>query len=70
MVTRAEQKIYSDFFTNGAVAWFSAGGIVPLFTPIQKLDQLMASLGAIAMCGVFLQFAKQAAKRSTYGKKL
>lgn len=25
----AEQKVYADFFTNAAVAWFTAGIIVP-----------------------------------------
>lgn len=26
-------KIYSELFTNLAVAWFSAGIIIPIFTP-------------------------------------
>ncbi|PJE68989.1 hypothetical protein COU96_02250 [Candidatus Shapirobacteria bacterium CG10_big_fil_rev_8_21_14_0_10_38_14] len=48
-------KVYSEFFTNGAVAWFSAGVIAPLFTKKLSLKEILASLIAIISCFLFLK---------------
>lgn len=52
-----EFKVYSEFFTNGAVAWFSAGVIAPLFAKQIGVRELLASVIAILFCFVFLKLA-------------
>ena len=57
-----EQKVYSEFLTNLAVAWFSAGIIAPLFTPAVGIFKLSASLIAIVACIISLRLATLFAK--------
>ena len=52
-----EKKVYSEFLTNLAVAWFSAGIIAPLFTPAMGIFKLSASLIAITACIISLRLA-------------
>lgn len=55
-VTRG--KIISEFFTNLAVAWFSAGIIAPLFTPnLYSLNSILISfVGTVAFIGSAIIF--------------
>jgi len=50
-------KVYREFYTNGAVAWFTAGVISPLF--ISKLEAriLIASAISVIASFVFLRLA-------------
>ncbi|QQG40892.1 MAG: hypothetical protein HYV37_01040 [Candidatus Levyibacteriota bacterium] len=52
-----ERKVYTEFLTNLAVAWFSAGVIAPLFTPMRGIGQLTGSVLAIIICFVCMQLA-------------
>jgi len=52
-----EQKVYSEFLTNLAVAWFSAGVIAPLFTPLTNLLKFSNSLLSIVACLLSLRLA-------------
>lgn len=36
-----ERKVYSEFFTNLAVAWFSAGVISPFFTRPKSIEEIV-----------------------------
>mgnify|MGYP001572506245 FL=1 len=44
-----ERKVYSEFFTNLAVAWFSAGVISPFFTKPKSVVEILlfASFGIL-----------------------
>ena len=57
-----ESKVYSEFLSNLGVAWFSAGVIAPLFTPITGLFRLSGSLIAVAACWISLKLAVLFAK--------
>jgi hypothetical protein len=48
-----EQKVYSEFLTNLAVAWFSAGVIAPFFTRPRDVTEV-ALLAASGILGAFL----------------
>ena len=39
MKIAGENKVYSEFFTNLAVAWFAGGIITPLFVRVDNLWQ-------------------------------
>lgn len=52
-----EDRVFSDFLTNLAVAWFSAGVIAPLFTPATGLFRLSASPIAAIGCLISLKLA-------------
>jgi len=52
-----EQKVYSEFLTNLAVAWFSAGVIAPLFTPLSGFLRFFNSLIALIACLFSLRLA-------------
>ncbi|OGM30244.1 hypothetical protein A2630_03415 [Candidatus Woesebacteria bacterium RIFCSPHIGHO2_01_FULL_44_10] len=53
-----ETKIYSEFFTNLAVAWFSAGAIGPFFTgPVQVSRMSAFILSGILGAYISLRFA-------------
>lgn len=58
-----ENKVYSAFFTNTAVAWFTAGVVTPIFTGLTS-DKVL-SLGTIAVIATlfFLNLATDFAKR-------
>ena len=60
-----ELRVYSDFLTNTAVAWFSAGVIAPLFYPAEitqgafrSLASLIAIIGCIASLRLATLFAE------------
>jgi hypothetical protein len=57
MKPSGESKVYIDFLTNLAVAWFSAGVIVPLFTPAFGAYKAYTSIVAIVGCLVSLKLA-------------
>lgn len=42
-----KKQVYSEFFTNGAVAWFSAGVIAPLFAKPLGIKGLLGSFMSI-----------------------
>ncbi|OIO52840.1 MAG: hypothetical protein AUJ11_00265 [Parcubacteria group bacterium CG1_02_44_65] len=50
-------KIYTEFFTNVAVAWFAAGIIGPIFSPSRELIRIIGSLIAVFGCLVSLRLA-------------
>lgn len=52
-----ERKVYSEFLTNLAVAWFSAGIIAPLFNPAPGLSKFSASLVAVVTSLISLKLA-------------
>ena len=52
-----ERKVYSEFLTNLAVAWFSAGVIAPLFTPIKNIFGFLTALIAVLAGLLSLRFA-------------
>jgi len=52
-----ERKVYSEFLTNLAVAWFSAGVIAPLFTPLNDLLKFSNSLLSMVACLLSLRLA-------------
>jgi len=52
-----ESKVYSEFLTNLAVAWFSARVIAPLFTPAAGILKLLASPIAVIGCLLSLRLA-------------
>lgn len=52
-----EKKVYTEFLTNLAVAWFSAGVIAPLFTPLRGVAQFSASVMAMIGCLICLRLA-------------
>ncbi|MBM4401806.1 MAG: hypothetical protein FJ044_01005 [Candidatus Cloacimonetes bacterium] len=60
-----EQKVFLEFFTNIAVAWFSAGVIAPFFRQPKIVSEVL-SLGlsgailALASLKAALFFAKEA----------
>jgi len=51
------KKVYSEFLTNLAVAWFSAGIIAPLFTPLVSVLRFSNSLASLIACLVSLRLA-------------
>ncbi len=59
---RGEPKVYSEFFTNVAVAWFSAGVITPLFIKPTDLFGFLPSAIAIVASWAFLNIASAFAK--------
>lgn len=63
MSVEQENKVYAEFFTNTAVAWFTAGIITPIFT--RTFDETTIILELIAMLAtmLFLYFAIYFAKR-------
>lgn len=53
-----EAKIYSEFFTNLAVAWFTAGVIAPFFAkPFGILETAFFSLIGVLGALISLRFA-------------
>lgn len=52
-----EGEVYSEFLTNLAVAWFSAGVIAPLFAPAAGILKFSGSLIAISACLLSLRLA-------------
>lgn len=52
-----KSQVYSEFLTNAAVAWFSAGVIAPLFTKALGAKELLASIISIIACLAFLRLA-------------
>ena len=54
---RGEDKVYSDFLTNIAVAWFSAGIIAPLVTPLSGTPKFSGSFIGIIGCIISLRLA-------------
>lgn len=52
-----ERKVYSEFLTNLAVAWFSAGVIAPLLTPVVGILRFSGSLIAVVSCLLSLRLA-------------
>ncbi len=52
-----EAKVYSEFLTNLAVAWFSAGIIAPFFTPAIGIFRFSGSPLAIIACLISLKLA-------------
>ena len=52
-----EAEVYSDFFTNLAVAWFSAGVIAPVFTSSMGLTGFVGSFVSLVACLFSLKFA-------------
>lgn len=62
----SEGKIYSEFFTNLAVAWFSGGIITPLITkPKSPIDLLL--IPVLGVLGTF--FSLRAASLFAKEKK-
>lgn len=53
----SEGKIYSEFLTNLAVAWFAAGVIGPLFTFGSGPAKFISSLVGLTSCFVSLRLA-------------
>ena len=54
---KSENKVYSEFLTNLAVAWFSAGIIAPLFTPGVGIYKAIYSIIAVIACFISLRLA-------------
>jgi hypothetical protein len=54
---KAEAKVYSEFFTNVAVAWFVAGVISSLFSPPKGLIEWFGVLTTIFLCLSSLKIA-------------
>jgi hypothetical protein len=53
-----ERKVYSEFFTNLAVAWFTGGVISPFFTTSRNIFQLVVLVTwGILGAWAFLKFA-------------
>jgi len=52
-----ERKVYTEFLTNLAVAWFSAGVIAPLFTPVRGVLQFLGLIVAMIGCLICLRLA-------------
>lgn len=52
-----EEKVYCEFLTNLAVAWFSAGVIAPLFTPPERVFKFLLSLLAVSASLISLKLA-------------
>lgn len=48
-----KQKIYSEFFTNLAVAWMAGGIITPIVMGIENLNKLL-TLILIGISGAFI----------------
>lgn len=57
-----ENRIYSEFFTNTAVAWFAAGLITPVITGFNTKTGLFGGIAAIATI-FFLNLATRFAKK-------
>ena len=57
MKNRGEFEVYVDFLTNLAVAWFTAGIIAPLFTPIGEKMRILSYLMAVSACFISLKLA-------------
>ena len=60
-----EQKVFLEFFTNLAVAWFSAGVIAPFFMQSKILSEVLSfglsgAVIALASLKAALFFAKEA----------
>jgi hypothetical protein len=54
---QANVRVYREFFTNGAVAWFSASVIPILFTKFLDFHTLFTSIMAFFFCMLFLYSA-------------
>jgi len=52
-----QRKIYIDFFTSLAVAWFAGGVIAPIFAPELGLNKIPLMTIGILGSFVLLQFA-------------
>ncbi|MDP3917590.1 MAG: hypothetical protein Q8Q30_00225 [Candidatus Woesebacteria bacterium] len=52
-----EAKVYSDFLTGTAIAWFSGGIITPIFTKRFEISDLILALTGILVAVISLQIA-------------
>ena len=46
-----------DFLTNGAVAWFAAGVIAPVFNKPQTYMEFLPYIAATLVSGIFMYLA-------------
>lgn len=53
----AQAKVYSDFLTGLAIAWFSAGIIAPFISKKFSSDDLILGLYSLLITFVLLWFA-------------
>lgn len=53
----AKAKVYSEFLTGTAIAWFSAGIITPLFTKRFEIIDLIFAVIGIFVAVISLQIA-------------
>ncbi len=58
MKIAAKKKIYVEFYTNSAVAWFSFGVITPVTSGFKSLNDFIFSAAAILASYIFLKFAE------------
>ena len=56
-IRTSKAKVYSDFLTGTAIAWFSAGVITPLFTKRFEIIDLIFAVIGILVAMVSLQIA-------------
>ena len=62
---QAENKVYVEFLTNSAVAWFAAGVIAPLFNPpTNELIKFIGPILAMVITFAFLRIATILAKEA------
>ena len=56
-IRKSKAKVYSDFLTGTAIAWFSAGIITPLFTKRFEIIDLIFAVIGILVAMVSLKIA-------------
>lgn len=54
-----KQKIYRDFLTNSAVAWFSSGLISPMILGFRDISGLLVSVVSIIISYYLLKLAEE-----------